>query len=52
MTVDGATPSACINSGFYAAKRRKSRPVEGLRPGTNLVHWSYFSYEFEHCYTN
>jgi len=31
--------NACINGGFYAAKRRKSRPVEAHRAGTNLMHW-------------
>jgi hypothetical protein len=31
--------NACINGGFYAAKRSKSRPVEGRRPGTHLMHW-------------
>ncbi len=31
--------NACVNGGFCAAKRRKSRPVEGRRPGTYLTHW-------------
>lgn len=30
--------NACINGGFCAAKRRKSRPVEAHRAGTNLMH--------------
>tara|TARA_R110001592_G_scaffold357322_1_gene660215 strand:+ start:243 stop:548 length:306 start_codon:yes stop_codon:yes gene_type:complete len=33
--------NACINGGFCAAKRRKSRPVEAHRAGTNLMHWLY-----------
>jgi hypothetical protein len=36
-THKGLAINACINGGFYAAKRRKSRPVEARRAGTNLM---------------
>jgi hypothetical protein len=37
--IDRCSANACINGGFCAAKRRKSRPVEAHWAGTYLMHW-------------